>query len=93
MSNEEVGEILRDAQKFWMRWRNDVPERDSSKWDEIVQDAQDIMRKNGKMVRQQEVNGELKEVEEYEAEGIILWFLDELERRCREKERIERGAV
>lgn len=90
MSNEEVGEILKDAQKFWMRWRNDVPERDSSKWNEIVKEVQDIMQKHGKQVRQQETNGELKEVEEYKAEGIILWFLNLLEKRCKEKEAAEK---
>lgn len=93
MSNEQVGEILKDAQRFWMKWRNNVPERDSDAWDEVVKDVQEIMERHGKIEHGKENDGRIEIKEEYLAAGIILWFLDNLEDRCKENEKVERRKV
>lgn len=49
MSNEEVHELLKDAQKFWSKWR-DVPLRfhgDERKWDTVLAEANAILDKHG----------------------------------------------
>ena len=49
MTNEQVTALLRDAQKFWAKWK-DVPlpfHGDGRQWDPVLADANEIMERNG----------------------------------------------
>lgn len=40
MTNEQVTELLRGAQKYWKKWRDDVPDPDDSvRIDQMIHDA------------------------------------------------------
>ena len=39
MDNETVAAVLKEAQRFWLKWRNQVPSRDSEQWDELSSEA------------------------------------------------------
>lgn len=84
MTNEVVTEVLKDCQKFWIRWRNDIPLPESDKWQEITGEAAQIIKKYGKYKVVRAVDGLLEHKEEYVAGSLVFWFLDELERRSRE---------
>jgi hypothetical protein len=88
MDNETVAAVLKEAQRFWLKWRNQVPSRDSEQWDELSSEAGIIKQRYGtRMVRKWEGPTPTLE-EEPVAAPIVNWFMDELEAR----ERAEYGG-
>lgn len=85
MTNREVTDVLRDVQALWIRWRDDVPHRDSDGWDALVAEADAIKARYGTHpVRKWEGPAPVVE-EEPVAAPVVNWFLDLLEAREREK--------
>ena len=83
MDNETVAAVLKEAQRFWLKWRNQVPSRDSEQWDELSSEAGIIKQRYGtRMVRKWEGPTPTME-EEPVAAPIVNWFMDELEARER----------
>lgn len=83
MDNETVAAVLKEAQRFWLKWRNQVPSRDSEQWDELSSEAGIIKQRYGtRMVRKWEGPTPTLE-EEPVAAPIVNWFMDELEARER----------
>ncbi len=83
MDNETVAAVLKEAQRFWFKWRDRVPARDSEQWDELSSEAGMIKQKYGTcMVRKWEGPTPTME-EEPVAAPIVNWFMDELEARER----------
>lgn len=69
MTNDTVKALFNDTYNgFFLKWRNQVPRPDSKKWEEIVREADELMKKYGYAERPKE---------------LILWFLDELDERSR----------
>ena len=90
MTNKVVSKILKDAQKFWTKWRDNVPPRDSDQWDILLSEADAIKARYGThLVRKWEGPAPTME-EEPVAAPIVNWFMDELE--ARERERYEKGV-
>ena len=88
MDNETVAAVLKEAQRVWLKWRNQVPSRDSAQWDELSSEAGIIKQRYGtRMVRKWEGPTPTLE-EEPVAAPIVNWFMDELEAR----ERAEYGG-
>ena len=85
MTNKDVSKILKDAQKFWTKWRDNVPPRDSDQWDILLSEADAITARYGThLVRKWE--GPVPTMEEEPvAAPIVNWFIDELEARERER--------
>ncbi len=81
MDNETVTAVLKETQRFWLKWRNRVPARDSEQWDELLNEVGMIKQKYGtRMVRKWE--GPIPTIEEEPvAAPIVNWFMDELEAR------------
>jgi len=84
MTNNDVTEILKSAQKFWAKWRDNVPPPDSDQWIEINHEVSEILQKHGKHWVYKEINGRAESVEECIAGPIVFWFLDEMSRRSKE---------
>lgn len=84
MTNKDVSKILKDVQKFWTKWRDPVPPRDSDQWDVLLGEADAIKARYGThLVRKWE--GPVPTMEEEPvAAPIVNWFMDELEARERE---------
>ena len=84
MTNKDVSKILKDAQKFWTKWRDNVPPRDSDQWDVLLGEADAIKARYGThLVRKWE--GPVPTMEEEPVVApIVNWFMDELEARERE---------
>lgn len=84
LENAEVAVILGQAQKFWIKWRDQVKEKQFDNWDEVIKDASIILASHGThLVRKWE--GPTPTIEEESvAAPIINWFLDQLEDRNRE---------
>lgn len=83
MDNETVAAVLKEAQRFWLKWRDRVPARDSEQWNELSNEAGMIKQKYGaRMVRKWEGSTPTME-EEPVAAPIVNWFMDELEARER----------
>lgn len=85
MTNKDVSKILKDVQKFWTKWRDPVPPRDSDQWDVLLGEADAIKARYGThLVRKWE--GPVPTMEEEPvAAPIVNWFMDELEARERER--------
>lgn len=85
MTNKDVSKILKDVQKFWTKWRDPVPPRDSDQWDVLLGEADAIKARYGThLVRKWE--GPVPTMEEEQvAAPIVNWFMDELEARERER--------
>ncbi len=83
MSNETVKEILAEAQRFWVKWRDKVPPKESEQWESLVAEADSIKTAHGShLVRKWE--GPVPSMEEEPvAAPIVNWFMDELETRER----------
>ena len=83
LGNGEIATILTQLQKFWIKWRDRVSDKDFDEWDEIMRDASKIMEFNGvHMVRKWE--GSLPTMEEEAVTApLVNWFLDQLEARSR----------
>lgn len=84
MTNNDVTEILKSAQKLWAKWRDNVPPPDSDLWIEINHEVSEIIQKYGKHLIYKEINGRVEDVEEWIAGPIVFWFLDEMSRRSKE---------
>ena len=84
MTNKDISSIFTDAyNQFWMKWRDDVPPRDSGQWTAMVGEANAIKGRYGtRMVRKWEGPTPTME-EEPVAAPIVNWFMDELEARER----------
>lgn len=85
MTNREVTDVLRDVQALWIKWRDDVPHRDSDRWDALEAEADVIKARYGTHpVRKWE--GLIPTMEEEPvAAPVVNWFMDLLEAREREK--------
>lgn len=81
MKNEEVAALLKDAQHFWMKWRDNVPNADSDTWDVITGEACEIINRYGSRKVKKNQDGSVIAVEEKLAEPIIFFFLDLLRER------------
>ena len=83
MDNETVAAVLKEAQRFWLKWRDRVPARDSEQWDELSSEAGMIKQKHGTwMIRKWEGPTPTME-EEPVAAPIVNWCMEELEARER----------
>lgn len=77
MTNEQVSNLLKQAQIFWLKYRDNVPDRDDKDtWEEAFR----------------EVNAPLAGLPEY-AGGVMLFFWEELHARMMEKWRAEHGQT
>lgn len=83
MTNNDVTEILKSAQMFWAKWRDNVPSPDSDQWIEINYEVSEILQKHGKHWICKNINGRVEDVEEWIAGPIVFWFLDEMSRRSK----------
>ena len=84
MSNEEVTEILKSAQLFWIKWRDCVPDLESDSWDLILQEVNEILKKYGNRKVYRELNGRIGLAEEPAAGPVMFYFLDLLQERAKE---------
>ena len=84
LENAEVAAILGQAQKFWIKWRDQVKDKQFDDWEDVIKDAAAILESNGtRLVRKWEGPAPAIE-EESVAAPIVNWFLDQLEDRNRE---------
>lgn len=84
MGNAEVAAILGQAQKFWIKWRDQVKDKQFDAWEDVIKDAGAILESHGtRLVRKWEGPAPAIE-EEPVAAPIVNWFLDQLEDRNRE---------
>lgn len=71
MSNQEVTALLKDAQAFWFRWRDNVPDfSDIDKWDVVLKEANQIADDHGGSVH---------------VTDLMVWFCTELHERSKER--------
>lgn len=85
MTNEEVTAILKDCQQFWIKWRDRIAPPESEIWIKVNEEIWKIIQRYGKHWVYKEVDKKLERVEEYVAEPVALWFLNELDRRSKGK--------
>lgn len=84
LENAEVAAILGQAQKFWIKWRDQVRQKEFDAWDEVIKDAGMILESHGThLVRKWEGPTPIIE-EESVAALIVNWFLDQLKDRNEE---------
>ena len=84
LENAEVAVILGQAQKFWIKWRDQVKQKEFDAWEDVIKDAGAILESHGThLVRKWEGPTPTME-EESVAAPIVNWFLDQLEDRNRE---------
>lgn len=91
MNNKIVSNIFKDIyNRFWKKWRDNVPSRDSDQWNVLLSEVDAIKARYGtRLVRKWE--GPIPTMEEEPvAAPIVNWFMDELEAREREKNGKER---
>lgn len=84
MTNKDISSIFNETyNQFWMKWRDNVPPRDSDQWTAMVGEVNAIKARYGtRMVRKWE--GPVPTMEEEPvAAPIVNWFMDELEARER----------
>lgn len=85
MTNKEISSIFNETyNQFWMKWRDNVPPKDSEQWEILVSEANTIRAAHGtRLVRKWE--GPVPTMEEEPvAAPIVKWFMDELEAREQE---------
>lgn len=84
LENAKVAVILGQAQKFWIKWRDQVKDKQFDAWEDVIKDASAILESYGtRLVRKWE--GPTPTIEEESvAAPIVNWFLDQLEDRNRE---------
>lgn len=84
MTNKDISNIFNETyNQFWMKWRDNVPSRDSVQWEVMIGEAEVIKLRYGThLVRKWEGPTPTME-EEPVAAPIVNWFMDELEARER----------
>lgn len=86
MTNKEISSIFNETyNQFWMKWRDNVPTKDSVDWNMLQGEADAIKARYGtRLVRKWE--GPVPTMEEEPvAAPIVNWFMDELEAKERER--------
>ena len=48
LENAEVAAILGQAQKFWIKWRDQVKDKQFDAWEDVIKDAGAILESNGR---------------------------------------------
>lgn len=70
MDNNTIKQLMIDSYNtFFLKWRNNIPHPDSEQWDDVVT----------------EVSAIIKKYDNRDATILILWFLEQLENRCKEQ--------
>lgn len=83
MTNQNVNDVLKDIQRFWIKWRDKVPPAESDQWDVIVQEAYEIKQRYGKRSVPVWEGENLITNQEFIVSALVDWFMDELEARER----------
>lgn len=90
MSNDDIKMLMHESHNvFFGKYKNKNLNKDSPEWEDVISDANALMKKYGEFQHMQwerDENGQLKEVEVCTANDIINWFLTILELRCRDEQ-------